>query len=177
MKRRSFLKSSAVSAAGLIAAPGLLRGAGFGNSPLSLQGNRFVTFCIMIRTTPWEVSRDVKLLARDEYEWHTLEGVRAMREAFAKNNPGGRLTWGFTLNALEDKRKNYREIRDYVVECQHKYKDEVSYFPGYFPAMYLPRERINKEMTEAIQIITDFVGNGYRPQAIMGGFLSANNLQ
>jgi len=43
--------------------------------------------------------------------------------------------------------------------------------------MYLPRERINREMSEAIQIITAFVGGGYRPEAIMGGFLSANNLQ
>jgi len=99
------------------------------------------------------------------------------REAFAKNNPDGRLTWGFTLNALKDKRKNYQEIRDDVVQCQHHYKDEVSYFPGYFPAMYLPRERINREMSEAIQIITDFVGNDDRPEAIMGGFLSADNLQ
>src|ERR1700742_1745956 len=146
MKRRSFLKSSALSGAGLITGPDLLKNAGgFGlanqplglqGSPLTLQGQRFVTFCIMIRTTPWEVSRDVKLHPRDESAWHTLEGVRAMREAFAVNNPDGRLTWGFTLNALEDKRKNYEEIRDYVVECQHKYKDEVSYFPGYFPAMY-----------------------------------------
>lgn len=29
--------------------------------PLTIEGNRFVTLCIMIRTTPWEVSRDVKL--------------------------------------------------------------------------------------------------------------------
>ena len=101
--------------------------------PLELNGNRFVTFCIMIRTSPWEVSRDVKLHPRDESTWHTLDGVRWMWEAFAKNNPDGRLTWGFTLNALEDKRKNYAEIRDYVVQCQQKYGDEVSYFPGYSP--------------------------------------------
>mgnify|MGYP000279020519 FL=1 len=30
------------------------------------------------------------------------------------------------MNALEDGRKNYREIRDYVVECQKKYGDEVT---------------------------------------------------
>jgi hypothetical protein len=162
MNRRSFVKSSALSGAGLITGPGLLKNIsafGLDDKLLSLNGNRFVTLCIMIRTTPWEVSRDVKLLARDEYEWHTLEGVKALRNAFAKNNPNGRLTWGFTLNALEDQRKNYREIRDYAVECQNKYGDEVSYFPGYFPAMYLPRERINREMSEAIHIISDFVGN------------------
>ena len=144
--------------------------------PPQLSRNRFVTFCIMIRTTPWEVSRDVKLMDRDESTWHTLDGVRSMREAFSRANSDGRMTWGFTLNALEDKRTNYRQIRDYAVECHEKFGDEVSYFPGYFPAMYLPRERVNREMTEAIQIITSFVGNGYRPQAIMGGFLSADNL-
>ena len=141
-----------------------------------LKGGRFVTFCIMIRTTPWEVSRDVKLMARDESTWHTLDGVRAMREAFRQGDPEGRLTWGFTLNAMEDKRKNYAEIRAYAVECHERYGDEVSYFPGYFPAMYLPRARVNREMTEAIEIITGFVGKGYRPQCIMGGFLSADTL-
>ncbi len=142
-----------------------------------LRGGRFATFCIMIRTTPWEVSRDVKLMARDESTWHTLDGVRAMREAFRQGDPEGRLTWGFTLNALEDKRKNYEEIRAYAVECHERFGDEVSYFPGYFPAMYLPRARVNREMTEAIEIITGFVGKGYRPQCIMGGFLSADTLK
>lgn len=145
--------------------------------PLQLMGGRFVTLCIMIRTSPWEVSRDVKLHPRDEGNWHSLEQVKALREAFAKNNPDGRLTWGFTLNALEDERENYKQIREYVVECQKKYGDEVSYFPGYFPAMYLPRERVNREMSEAIQEISEMVGNGYRPKCIMGGFLSADNLK
>lgn len=131
----------------------------------------------MIRTTPWEVSRDVKLLDRDESAWHTLEGVRALREAFATGNPDGRLTWGFTLNALEDKRKNYEQIRAYAVECHHRFGDEISYFPGYFPAMYLPRARVNREMTEALQIITSFVGDNYHPGCVMGGFLSADTLR
>ncbi|UGU15445.1 DUF3863 domain-containing protein [Sinomicrobium kalidii] len=147
------------------------------NAGDSLYGHRFVTLCIMIRTSPWEVSRDVKLHPRDESDWHTLEGVRALREAFAKNNPDGRLTWGFTLNALEDPRENYKQIREYVVQCQKKFGDEVTYFPGYFPAMYLPRERINREMSEAIKGISDMVGNGYRPQSVIGGFLSADNLK
>lgn len=181
MKRRSFLKNSALTGAGLIAGSNFVKGAASNlvsrSVPLSIAGNRFVTLCIMIRTSPWEVSRDVKLHPRDEAEWHTLDGVRSMRQAFSRNNPDGRLTWGFTLNALEDKRKNYCEIRDYATECHEKYGDEVSYFPGYFPAMYLPRDRVNKEMTEAIEIISDFVGNGYRPQCIMGGFLSADSLK
>ena len=181
MNRRTLLAGSALTGAGLLAGSSRLTALGHAiapaAAPLPLLGNRFVTLCIMIRTTPWEVSRDVKLLDRDESTWHTLDGVRSLREAFARSNEEGRLTWGFTLNALEDKRKNYREIRAYAVECHHKYGDEISYFPGYFPAMYLPRARVNREMTEAIQIITDFVGDGYRPECIMGGFLSANSLQ
>ena len=145
--------------------------------PMQLKGGRFVTLCIMIRTTPWEVSRDVKLHPREEGDWHTLESVKAIRKAFAKNNPDGRLTWGFTLNALEDQRQNYKDIRAFVAKCQHQYGDEVTYFPGYFPALYLPRKRINKEISEALDLITGFVGNGYRPKSIIGGFLSADNMK
>ena len=43
--------------------------------PLTIEGNRFVTLCIMIRTTPWEVSRDVKLHPRDEVDWRLKEYV------------------------------------------------------------------------------------------------------
>lgn len=182
LTRRRFLGQVGAAAA-LSRVGGLAMPQGPGGSPAGspvmtpLLGNRFVTFCIMIRVTPWEVSRDVKLVPDDESSFHTLEVVRGMREAFGRNNPHGRMTWGFTLNALEDPRPNYREIRAYVVECQKRYGDEVSYFPGYFPAMYLPRERVNREMSEAIQTISQMVGGGYRPQAIMGGFLSAENMR
>lgn len=180
MERRTFCKNSLISSAALLAAPHIARanvlGLSAGKEITPLIGNRFVTLCIMIRTTPWEVSRDVKLLKRDESFAHTLKVVRDLRETFARNNPNGRLTWGFTLNALEDLRPNYVDIRKYATECNQKYGDEVSYFPGYFPAMYLPRERVNREMSEAIQIISHNVGGAYRPKAIMGGFLSANNL-
>jgi hypothetical protein len=180
MERRTFFKNSLLGGAAVLANPLIGKGdpLGFlaGNKPATLMGNRFVTFCIMIRTSPWEVSRDVKLINRDEGFAHTLEVVQRLREIFAKNVPGGRLTWGFTLNALEDKRQNYVDIRNYAAECQLRYGDEVSYFPGYFPAMYLPRQRVNQEMTEALQRITAMVGKGYRPKSVMGGFLSADNL-
>jgi len=171
LDRRTFLKAAASTAG----AYHLNRA--IGEVATTVHNGRFVTLCIMIRTSPWEVSRDVKLHPRDESTWHTLVGVRALREAFATGNEHGRLTWGFTLNALEDQRDNYRSIRAYAVECHHRFGDEISYFPGYFPAMYLPRERVNREMTEALQIITSFVGDGYRPDCVMGGFLAADSLR
>ena len=176
INRRGFLKCASLASIATLA-PALGKAVFAVPSGVSLMGNRFVTLCIMIRTTPWEVSRDVKLHPRDEYAIHTLEHVQSMREAFRQHNPEGRLTWGFTLNALEDKRPNFREIRDYVVTCQKRFGDEVSYFPGYFPAMHLPRARVNREMSEAIEIISELVGDGYRPQSIIGGFLSSDNLR
>ena len=181
MERRNFIKNVGLTGAGLIGTSQLSIGNVYksldGNQVTPLMGNRFLTLCIMIRTTPWEVSRDVKLIKQDESKFHTLKVVRDLREAFAVNNPDARLTWGFTLNSLEDKRPNYVDIRKYIVECQQKYGDEVSYFPGYFPALYLPRERVNREISEAIQIISTMVGGGYRPKSVMGGFLSADNLR
>ena len=181
MKRRNFIQATAISGAGLIGSsqftPANAMNLFDSKKSSFLMGGRFVTLCIMIRTTPWEVSRDVKLIQQDESAFHTLKVVRDLREAFALNNPEGRLTWGFTLNALEDKRSNYQDIRKYVVDCQKQYGDEVTYFPGYFPALYLPRERVNREISEAIQIISNLVGGGYRPKSIIGGFLSADNMR
>ena len=108
-----------------------------------LLGHRFATLCILIRTTPWEVPRDVKLLARDESAWHTLERVHPCGMLFPALTPKD-ASREASLNALEDQRRNYQQIRDYAVACQQKFGDEVSYFPAYFPAMYLPRERVNR---------------------------------
>jgi hypothetical protein len=70
MNRRTFLAASAIGGAGLLTGSTTLQAAGnslISSSPdCALRGNRFVTLCIMIRTTPWEVSRDVKLHPRDE---------------------------------------------------------------------------------------------------------------
>jgi hypothetical protein len=105
MKHGIFVNTTTVTTAGLIGTSILSPVPGMNilsnSTSLSLLGNRFVTLCIMIRTTPWEVSRDVRLIEKDESDIHTLEVVRNLREAFTKNNPDSRLTRGFTLNALE----------------------------------------------------------------------------
>jgi len=142
MRRRNFIKNTLYTGAGVIGASPMTPLQAINRMDpkpyIPLMGNRFVTLCILIRTSPWEVSRDVKLIKEDEYDFHTLKIVQGLREAFAKNSPEGSLTWGFTLNALEDKRPNYQDIRKYVAECQKKYGDEVSYFPGYFPPCICP---------------------------------------
>ncbi|HTJ10511.1 MAG TPA: DUF3863 domain-containing protein, partial [Dinghuibacter sp.] len=60
MHRRDFCKDALLTGAALAGSP-LLRAATL-TTPATLMGHRFVTLCIMIRTSPWEVSRDVKLI-------------------------------------------------------------------------------------------------------------------
>ena len=87
MNRRDMMKGSLIGAVATMARGQLAALPQIGAIRVNkVRGERFVTLCIMIRTTPWEVSRDVKLLDRDESAWHTLEGVRALREAFATSN-------------------------------------------------------------------------------------------
>ena len=81
MQRRDFCKDALFTGAAIAGAP-LLKAFGQAPDATQLMGNRFVTLCIMIRTSPWEVSRDVKLINRDESFAHTLEVVRSMRNAF-----------------------------------------------------------------------------------------------
>jgi hypothetical protein len=174
--RREFLNlglaasAAAISGCGSPSRPAAVRSQPT-SSPPGLMGQRFLTLSIPIRVFTWEVSRDVIPLKQDEYEIHTPEAVRSLREAFRSGCPDGRLTWSFTLNALEDQRPHYREIRDYVARCQKEYGDEVTYFPSYFAAQYLPRERINREMSQALALISRMVGGGYRPQSVIVGFL------
>lgn len=176
MDRRNFLKTTGAASA-MALAPLTGRAVYPYPAPLELMGNRFLTLSIVIRTTCVEVSRDVKPIKTDEYEIHNLKRVRALREAFRDGCPDGRLTWQISLNALEDQRPNFREVRDYLVEYVKTYGDEITYGPCYFAPMYLPRDRVNREMSEALGLISEMVGGGYRPKSLMGGFLAADNMR
>jgi len=175
MNRCDFIHTSARAGAAVLL-PSYLGSCSRVNT-IPLQGNRFLTLCIAIRTTPWEVSRDVKIIDEDESDIHTLKSVKSMSDAFRKHCPEARLTWGYTLNALEDQRSNYAEIREFTAECHHKYGDEIAYWPAYFPVMYLPRTRINREMSEANHLISEMVGGGYRPKSVIAGYLSSENMR
>ncbi len=108
MNRRKFIQVSSVASMAA-ATPKLACAATSPAGPAPLLGHRFATMCIMVRVTPWEVSRDVKLLDVDETSIHTLQVVQQMSQAYRQHNPEGRLTWGFTMNALEDPKKQRSE--------------------------------------------------------------------
>ncbi|MES2376048.1 MAG: DUF3863 domain-containing protein [Bacteroidota bacterium] len=147
------------------------------NNKESLMGNRFLTFNTVIRVNQIEVSRN-RNVGHDERALHTPARVIAMREAVAEGFPGGKMTWAFSWLALNDTSANYREIRRLVIGYHIKYGDEITFIPGaYFANAYNTTEQVNKDLHDALDIISRMVGNGYRPQSIVAGFMSAKNQQ
>ena len=140
-----------------------------------LLGQRILTFITVIRVNQIEVSRD-RNVGEDEARLHTVAGVRALRENFGKAFPGGRMTWAFSWLALQDQRPNYQAIRQQVVDYHRQFGDEITFIPGaYFAPMYNSREQINQDLHDALKLVSELVGDGYRPQCVIAGFLAADN--
>lgn len=150
---------------------------GDAKKPLQLMGNRFLTFNAVIRVNQIEVARD-KNVGEDERALHTPDRVKAFRNAVEEGFPGAKMTWALSWLALQDTTANYREIRKLVVSYHYKYGDDVTFIPGaYFANAYNTTEQVNKDLHDALKIVSDMVGGGYRPLSIVAGFMSAKNQQ
>jgi hypothetical protein len=177
LSRRSFLRS-AILASGATLLPGSVFSAASDTRPLpELKGNRFFTFNTVVRVNQIEVSRD-RNAGEDEGNLHTLAAVRRLRDCFERGFPGGRMTWAFSWLALQDQRPNYQDIRKQVVEYHHTGGDEITFIPGgYFAPMYNSRQQVNRDLHDALKLVSDMVGNGYRPRSVVAGYLAAENLR
>lgn len=179
--RRNFLKTNLAVASGALAG-GLPLGHDLFADETSdalppLLGNRFLTFNSVIRVNQIEAARD-KNLGSDEGKLHTPEAIQAFRDAFAKAWPGGKVTWAFSWLALQDQRPNYKTIREKTVAFHKKYGDEITFIPGgYFANMYNARQQVNKDLHDALAMVSAMVGDGYRPKSIVAGFLAAEHLR
>jgi hypothetical protein len=147
------------------------------DSTLRLKGNRFLTFNTVVRVRQIEVSRDTAY-GPDESSIHSPAEAQAFREAIEKGWPGARITWAFSWLALKDQRSNYVDLKKLVVSYHKKYGDEITFIPGaYFSNMYNTREQVNRDLHEGLKMVSEMVGGGYRPEAVIAGFLSADNLR
>ena len=141
------------------------------------MGNRFFTFNSVVRVNQIETSRDVSN-GEDESSIHTPAAARALRDAVEEGWPGARMTWSFSWLALKDQRPNYLELKELIVSYHERYGDEITFIPGgYFANMYNTREQVNRDLHEGLQMVSQMVGGGYRPQSVIAGFLSAENLR
>ncbi|HSH19947.1 MAG TPA: DUF3863 domain-containing protein [Draconibacterium sp.] len=142
---------------------------------LKLMGNRFFTLSTVVRVNQIEVTRDLSVGA-DESSVHTPAEARVFRETVEEAWPGARITWAFSWLALKDKRPDYEELKKLVVSYHKKYGDEITFIPGaYFANMYNTREQVNSDLHEGLQMVSEMVGDGYRPLSVIAGFLSAEN--
>lgn len=146
-------------------------------APLQLMGNRFFTFSTVVRVNQIEVTR-YKVEGEDESSIHSPREARIFREAIAGAWPGARITWAFSWQALKDERPNYRDMRHLVVSYQKQYGDEITFLPGgFFANMYNTRAQVNQDLHDGLRMVSEMVGGGYRPNSVIAGFLSAENLR
>jgi hypothetical protein len=181
MRRRDFLRG--VAGAPLFGlAANAARGAiqpttQEGASTSSLMGRRILTFNSVIRVNQIEVTR-TRNEGFDEYDRHTPENVRALRQALADGWPGAPMTWAFSWRALHDERERYATLRRLVPEFHERYGDDVTFIPGaFFANAYNTREQVDRDLHEGLARVSQIMGGGFRPGSVIAGFLAADNLR
>ncbi|MBR4751698.1 MAG: DUF3863 domain-containing protein [Thermoguttaceae bacterium] len=147
------------------------------NSDWSVKGKRVVNINSVIRVNQIEAARNLNV-GNDEADLHTVEAAELFRKAVSDAIPEAKVTWAFSWLALQDERPNYVALRKKIVEFHRQYGDEITFIPGaYFAPMYNSRAQVNQDIHDALKLIEDMVGDGYRPHGIVAGFLAADNLR
>jgi len=172
--RRTFMNRAAGSAAALALAPtgklALAKSAG----KAGLQG-RFMTHVSVVRVNQIEVT-PTRSIGEDEVADNSPAHIRSRREAFARGCPESAMTWAISWLALYDQRQEYKDARRLLVSYHERYGDEITFIPGgYFAPMFDTREHNRVTIHKALQTISEMVGNGYRPDSLVAGFMDAEN--
>jgi hypothetical protein len=142
--------------------------------PSAMRG-RYLTHVSVVRVNQIEVTPD-RSIGEDEASDNRPERIRSRRDAFAKGCPDGKMTWAISWLALHDDRKEYQEARRLLASYHDRYGDEITFIPGgYFAPMYNTRESIRQTIHTALGMVSGMVGNGYRPQCLVAGFMDAEN--
>jgi hypothetical protein len=169
-----FLRGAAGSAASLTLAPVANSALAYGAGESALQG-RYVTHVSIVRVNQIEVTPN-RSIGEDEAADNSPDHIRSRREAFAQGCPEGKMTWAISWLALNDTRQEYKDARRLLASYHEQYGDEVTFIPGgYFAPMYDTREQIRVTIHKALQLISEMVGNGYRPECLVAGFMDAEN--
>jgi hypothetical protein len=176
MKRRDFLRGAAGAVLLNAAAPtGCAQPRLTPTRSGDLDGRRFLTFNSVIRVNQIEVTR-TRNEGFDEYDRHTPENVRALRQAFAEGWPGAPMTWAFSWRALHDERERYATLRTLIPEFHERYGDDVTFIPGaFFANAYNTREQVNRDLRDGLARVSEIMGGGFQPKSVIAGFLAADN--
>jgi hypothetical protein len=172
--RRQFLNRAMGSAASLAVAVTPEIALAYDGRTSPLRG-RFLTHVSVVRVNQVEVT-PTRSIGEDEVADNSPERIRSRREALERGWPGSRMTWAISWLALNDSRQQYKDARRLLASYYHRYGDEVTFIPGgYFAPMYDTREHNQQTIHRALRLISDMVGNRYRPQSLIAGFLDADS--
>lgn len=141
----------------------------FSKEPLK---GRYLAFMTGVRVHPWEVTR-----ARSHGTWmqekHTPAIALKMRSALAQSFPGARMTWAWSWHALNKQSTDFVELRALMGQFHKQYGDEITFWPGvYFEDKFNTIEQSKKDLHEGLALVSQMVGNGYRPQSVVAGIMS-----
>lgn len=130
----------------------------------------------VVRYWTVETTRSEHLL-NNESAVHTVANCEAFRNAVSAGWPGATVSWAFSWVALHALDGEYPAIRSLVAGYVAALGDEMTFIPGgYFAPMYNSQLQTNQDIHDALAVITSVVGGGYRPRAIIAGFLGAQTL-
>ncbi len=137
---------------------------------------RTLTLATVVRYWTVETTREEHLL-NNESSIHTVANCKAYRDAVTAGWPGATVTWAFSWVALHTQEGEYPAIRALVVSYISSLGDEMTFIPGgYFAPMYNNETQTNADIHDALSTIGSIAGSGYRPKAILGGYLGAQTL-
>lgn len=174
--RRNFLSRVTGSAAGMALAAPIERALAYSTTSSGLQG-RYLTHVSVVRVNQIEVT-PTRNLGEDEVPDNSVSHIRSRREAFARGCPGGKMTWAISWLALIDDRQQYKDARRLLASYHDQFGDEITFIPGgYFAPMFDTREHNRRTIQRALQMVTDMVGNGYRPECLVAGYMDAENMR
>ena len=172
--RRKFLAGAASSASALALTPTRAGALAEAVSSPALRG-RFITHISVVRVNQIEVTPS-RSIGEDEAPANSPDHIRSRREAFARGCPNGKMTWAISWLALNDTRQEYKEARRLLASFHDRYGDEITFIPGgYFAPMFDTPEHIQQTIHKALRLIAELVGNGYRPECLVAGFMDAEN--
>jgi len=176
LTRRNFLRTASAASLAL-AGPKIAPNLAFAAPaplPPPFRG-RFLTHISVVRVNQIEVT-PTRSIGQDEASDNRPERIQSRRDAFARGCPNGQMTWAISWLALKDQRKEYQEARKLLASFHQRYGDEITFIPGgYFAPMYDTRENIRRTIDDALKMVTNIVGSGYRPQSLIAGFMDAEN--
>jgi hypothetical protein len=173
--RREFLNTAIGSAASAFAARAAFALPKDQASAFTPFHGRFLTHVSVVRVNQVEVT-PTRNIGEDEASLNSPDHIRNRRAAFAAGCPGGQMTWAISWLALIDQRQEYQDARRLLASYHHQYGDEITFIPGgYFAPMFDTRKNNQQTIHTALKMISKMVGDNYRPQSLVAGFLDADS--